>query len=231
MLCLPHHSRDALTRYFRDDYRPSRRGLSLPSSVSCTERLILSAGRSSETSEDKWLYDITFGYGILRDASKAIAETEVGINEYRKLGVNPDKIVLIHPPLDTDEFSRLPPPGLFRRRYDIKEKHVVLFLGRIHWIKGIDFLVESFYQLVQQRHDALRQQVVALAHVGIVAQDARAEKAPVIGIIVLNGVKNDWQARVLPSPARRCSAPPSLGLPIAANDLRRSGRTTSRTSS
>jgi glycosyltransferase involved in cell wall biosynthesis len=101
----------------------------------------------------KWLYDVAFGYRTLRDAGKFIAETEVGVNEYKKLGVNPDKITLIHPPIDINAFSQLPLPGLFRRRYDIKERYVILFLGRIHWIKGIDFLVESFYQLLQQRRD------------------------------------------------------------------------------
>lgn len=103
----------------------------------------------------KWLYDVVFGYRILRDASRVVAETEVGINEYKRLGVNPDKIALIHPPLDIEEFSKLPPPGAFKRKYNIKERYVVLYLGRINWLKGIDFLVESFYQLVQQRHDTI----------------------------------------------------------------------------
>ena len=103
----------------------------------------------------KWLFDIAFGYRILRDAGKVVAETEVGINEYKKLGVSPDKIVLIHPPLDIEEFSKLPPRGLFRSKYSIKERYMILFLGRIHWVKGIDFLVESFHQLVQQRSDVI----------------------------------------------------------------------------
>ena len=103
----------------------------------------------------KWIYDVTFGHRILRDASRVIAETEVGVNEYKQLGVNQDKIALIHPPLDVDEFGQLPPPGLFRRKYNVKERYVILFLGRINWIKGIDFLVESFHLLVQQGHDAI----------------------------------------------------------------------------
>ncbi|MBI4180433.1 MAG: glycosyltransferase [Chloroflexi bacterium] len=103
----------------------------------------------------KWLFDIIFGDKILRDASKVVAETGVGVSEYQKLGVNHDKIILLTPPLDTEEFSQLPPPGLFRRRYNIKERHILLFLGRIHWIKGLDFLVESFYKLVQSRSDVL----------------------------------------------------------------------------
>jgi len=103
----------------------------------------------------KWLFDVAFGYRILRDASLVIAETEMGVNDYKQLGVNQDKIVMFPTPFDTEEFSQLPPPGLFKQKYNIKEKHIIMFLGRIHWIKGIDFLVESFYQLAQYRHDVI----------------------------------------------------------------------------
>ncbi len=103
----------------------------------------------------KWLFDIAFGYRLLRDASRVIAETEVGINEYRELGVKEDKIVLITPPLPVEEFADLPAQGLFRQKYDIKAKHVVMFLGRINWIKGLDFLAESFYELARHRSDVI----------------------------------------------------------------------------
>jgi len=103
----------------------------------------------------KWLFDVAFGYRILRDASRVIAQTEVGVNEYKELGVNKGKIVLIIPPLATEEFSQLPSPGLFRGKYNIQEKHIVLFLGRINRIKGLDFLVESFFELAQSKNDVI----------------------------------------------------------------------------
>jgi glycosyltransferase involved in cell wall biosynthesis len=103
----------------------------------------------------KWLFDVVFGYRILKDASRVIAETETGVNEYKIFDVNQDKIALIPPPFPVEEFSQLPPPGLFRGKYHIKEKHIVLFLGRIHWIKGLGFLVESFYELTKSRNDAI----------------------------------------------------------------------------
>ncbi|MBI3040290.1 MAG: glycosyltransferase family 4 protein [Chloroflexi bacterium] len=103
----------------------------------------------------RWLFDITYGYRILRDASKVIAETELGVNEYKEFGVNQDKIVLIPPPFAVDNFARLPAPGLFRQEYDVKEKGIVLFLGRINWIKGLDFLVESFNELAKSRSDVI----------------------------------------------------------------------------
>jgi len=101
----------------------------------------------------RWLFDIIFGYRILEDTSKVIAQTQVGVNEYKELGVNEGKIILITPPFDIEEFSQLPPPGLFRQKYNVKEKGIVLFLGRINWIKGLDFLVESFSELAQSQNN------------------------------------------------------------------------------
>jgi len=103
----------------------------------------------------RWLFDVTFGYRIIKDASKVIAETEIGINEYSGMGVDKDKITLITPPFAIEEFSQLPSPGIFRQKYNIKEKHIVLFLGRIHWIKGLSFLVESFSELAKLRSDVI----------------------------------------------------------------------------
>ena len=103
----------------------------------------------------KWFFDIAFGYRILNDASKVVAETQVGISEYRDFGVEPERIVLIPPPFNTEAFSKLPPPGLFRERYELNSKKIIMFLGRIHWIKGIDFLVESFAELAKSRNDAV----------------------------------------------------------------------------
>ncbi len=88
-------------------------------------------------------YDKVFGYEALKHASRVIAETEIGIAEYKHLGVSSDKIALIHPLFDIKEFAVLPPMGLFRSKYNIKEQYIVLFLGRIHWAKGIETLLEA----------------------------------------------------------------------------------------
>ena len=100
----------------------------------------------------RWLFDVTFGNKILQDAHKVIAETQLGIKEYREAGVDGSRIELITPPFDTKQFEPLPPHGQFRERHDINGK-IVLFLGRINKIKGLDFLVRSFYQLTEVRND------------------------------------------------------------------------------
>ena len=103
----------------------------------------------------KKIFDKLSGYRILIDASRLIAGCETEINELKDMGVDNAKIVLIPPFYDIEAFSRLPPSGQFKRKFDIKEKHIILFLGRMHKIKGIDFLVESFNQLNLERDDVI----------------------------------------------------------------------------
>ena len=101
----------------------------------------------------KWLFDITFGYRILRDASRVIAENEFGVREYQELGIKQEKVAVIPLFFPVEEFSDLPATGQFRDRHGIKEKYIIMSLGRIHWIKGLDFLVESFAELAGSRKD------------------------------------------------------------------------------
>jgi glycosyltransferase involved in cell wall biosynthesis len=103
----------------------------------------------------KWLFDLAFGFRILRDAKRVIAETEAGISEYEELGIKGDRVVIIAPPFAIEDFSQLPTPGLFRQKYGLQRKSLVLFLGRIHYIKGLDFLVESFYELTKSRNNVI----------------------------------------------------------------------------
>ena len=96
-----------------------------------------------------------FGHRILRDAHKVIAGTEMEIDEEKSMGVDNDKIALILPGYNTKSFSNLPDSGQFRNKFGIKEKNIILFLARIHEIKGIDFLVESFHELTRSRNDVV----------------------------------------------------------------------------
>jgi glycosyltransferase involved in cell wall biosynthesis len=103
----------------------------------------------------RWLFDLFFGNRILKGATFVIAESEVGVREYRELGVTQKKIVLITPLHDFSIFSRLPARGMFREKYNLEGKRIIVFMGRINWVKGLDFLVESFYEVLRYRNDAV----------------------------------------------------------------------------
>jgi len=102
----------------------------------------------------KALFDVAFGHRILKDAAKVIAVFPE-IDEYIQMGVERDNIAPIPPAYDIDAFSHIPPFGQFREKFDIREDHIILFFGRIHRIKGIDFLVKAFFQLAKDRDDVI----------------------------------------------------------------------------
>ncbi|MGD0780976.1 MAG: glycosyltransferase [Dehalococcoidales bacterium] len=103
----------------------------------------------------RWLFDVLFGYRILRDAAGVIAENKFGLKEYDSFGRKIKKAAIIPYFFPIDEFTNLPPRGQFRHRFNLGSKKVVMSLGRIHHIKGLDFLVESFHELAQTREDVV----------------------------------------------------------------------------
>ncbi len=103
----------------------------------------------------RWLFDVLFGYRILKDAVTVVAESEYGYREYRELGVEHERIAVIPYSFPTEDFAHLPSAGQFRKKYGIGDKRVVMSLSRLHSIKGIDFLVESFYDLARSRQDVV----------------------------------------------------------------------------
>jgi len=96
----------------------------------------------------KWFYDQVFGYRILRDASKVIALTEIEARQYEKMSVPRRKIAIIPNGIDLEEYRDLSPKGSFRKKFSIDDdKKIILYLGRIHKTKGIDFLVKAYTYL------------------------------------------------------------------------------------
>jgi len=93
----------------------------------------------------KWLYDFLFGRRILKGASKVIALSRVEAEQYKDMSVPEDKIEIIPNGIDLSEYANLPPKGSFKKKFNIDDdKKIVLYLGRIHESKGLEFLAEAF---------------------------------------------------------------------------------------
>jgi glycosyltransferase involved in cell wall biosynthesis len=91
------------------------------------------------------IYDIFFGYQLLRDAAKVIALNHVEAEQYRAMGVPEEKIAIIPNGIDLSEYVNLPPKGAFKKKFNIPEdRKIILYLGRIHKIKGIDILIKAY---------------------------------------------------------------------------------------
>jgi len=105
----------------------------------------------------KKIFDKFIGKSILKNASVLLAETEIGVDEYIELDstINRNKVVVLSPPFDTDEYLQLPKKGDFRKKYNISlDEKVISFLGRVHYIKGNDFLIKGFAEFVRNNQDS-----------------------------------------------------------------------------
>ena len=99
----------------------------------------------------KWFYDVLFGYRLLKNASKVIALNKVEAEQYKSMGISEEKIAIIPNGIDLSEYAELPPKGVFKKKFNIPEdKKIILYLGRIHKIKGIDFLVKAYAYLIKK---------------------------------------------------------------------------------
>lgn len=102
----------------------------------------------------KKLYDLVWGYKILRDATKAIALTNTEVNQYIEMGVDEKKIELIPNGIDLSQYRKLPDYGGLRSQLNINgNDKIILFLGRVHKIKGLDLLVDAFADLLRDIKD------------------------------------------------------------------------------
>lgn len=63
-------------------------------------------------------------------------------------GIAEEKIVLRRDGLELSEFRSLPSQGSFRKKLGISDQQpLLLFLGRLSFIKGLDVLVQAFSQI------------------------------------------------------------------------------------
>jgi glycosyltransferase involved in cell wall biosynthesis len=93
----------------------------------------------------KKMYDFVWGNKILLHASKLIAVSKVEKEQYVKMGVPEDKIEIIPNGFDLSKYEILPKRGTFRKKFGIEpNEKMVIYLGRLHKRKGIDFLIKGF---------------------------------------------------------------------------------------
>ena len=96
----------------------------------------------------KEVFDRLWGFDILYDASRVFALTEVEKEQYLKMGVLEKRIEIVPLGINLNEYDNLPERGKFKSKYGIdSDDKLILFLGRIHEIKGLDLLVRSFSQI------------------------------------------------------------------------------------
>jgi glycosyltransferase involved in cell wall biosynthesis len=110
---------------------------------------------SFELSDDRlWLkkiFDRLWGFQLLRNASKIITSSNKEAEQFLSIGIQKDRIAIIPNGVEIKEFEKLPLKGKFKEKYKIlKEERFILYLGRLHRIKGIDLLINAFSDLSKE---------------------------------------------------------------------------------
>lgn len=96
------------------------------------------------------MYDTILGKKIIRDAARLIAVNQSEIWHFFSLLAEKRKLALIPNGINTDFFHNNQQfAKLFRKKFKINDKFI-LSVGRLHNIKGYDFLVRTFNQILQE---------------------------------------------------------------------------------
>ncbi len=116
----------------------------------------------------KEIFDKLWGFKILQNASKVFALTEIEKKQYLKMGISEENIEIVPLGINLEEYDNLPLKGNFRKKYGISgADNLILFVGRIHKIKGLDLLVKSFKSLTDNlKNDLIKDSDIKLVIVG-----------------------------------------------------------------
>lgn len=95
----------------------------------------------------KEIFDRLFGRRIITSADRIIASSHVESEQYSKVfpAIRHKPLSYVPNGIDPTEYSDLPAEGQFREKHGIAESSdMILYLGRIHERKGIEYLIEAF---------------------------------------------------------------------------------------
>jgi len=98
--------------------------------------------------------------GIVRPTEKKIIEkssTTIAVSENlkrnicEKAKIPEEKVVVIYNGVDTEKFNPNAPTEDIKRRYDLENSRIVLFVGRVAPAKGIEYLIKAANLLVNEK--------------------------------------------------------------------------------
>jgi glycosyltransferase involved in cell wall biosynthesis len=87
--------------------------------------------------------------GILERAAACVAATQTEAMQLRAAGVTADRICVIPNGIRFEAFRALPARGSFRSAHGLGDAPLVLFVGKITPVKGVDVLIRAMAELPQ----------------------------------------------------------------------------------
>lgn len=97
------------------------------------------------------VHNLVLRFSLSR-AKVVMALSKLEAEQYVNLfGVQSNRVVIVPNGVDLSTYATLPSEGLFKKKFGIEpEDKIILYMGRINNVKGIDFLIESFSCLIKQ---------------------------------------------------------------------------------
>lgn len=95
----------------------------------------------------KKIFLFLFGKFIINGASRVIALSQKEANQFVSFGINRDRIFILPNGVDFERFRiSSSDRRKFRKKYGIPERaFVIIFVGRIHKVKGLDSLIKAYW--------------------------------------------------------------------------------------
>jgi glycosyltransferase involved in cell wall biosynthesis len=94
----------------------------------------------------KWLYDMAFGYRLIKGASHVIAVSNEEAEYDRSMIGRNGTISVIYNGMDMGGVHNSVSQGDFKKKNNISGK-MILYIGRLHKSKGIDYALQAFFAL------------------------------------------------------------------------------------
>ena len=101
----------------------------------------------------KVMYNLLVGKAIMRNACGWIAVTAAEYPHFEAYGIAAGKVSVIPNGVSEEDFRPLMSENEFRRKFNLTDAPIVLFMGRLNPIKGPDLLLEAFARIKEVVHD------------------------------------------------------------------------------
>ena len=124
----------------------------IPFIISSWGTLLPSTRKLKKT--QKLIADQLYTKKILNHATGYQSVGESERKEFLKMGISSESIYRLDNPIELEKFE-ITKRGNILKKYNIQDKRFLLFLGRINEKKGIELLLESFFNILKKQNELI----------------------------------------------------------------------------